>query len=82
MYNILPAFQGLLTKLKEYQRNDDYDYDFFGVLQSGINKLEEYEQEIEGIPAYMLAICKLFVLVKAFSNVFSSVESRTEVTVV
>ncbi|KAH9952539.1 ribonuclease H-like domain-containing protein, partial [Russula dissimulans] len=54
---VLPAFQGVLTKLKEYQR--DHGYEFFAVLQSGIDKLEEYQQEIESIPTYTLAICKL-----------------------
>jgi hypothetical protein len=77
---VLPAFQGVLTKLKEYQR--DHGYEFFAVLQSGIDKLEEYQQEIESIPTYTLAICKLFISVKAFFNEFSSVESKPEVTMV
>jgi hypothetical protein len=50
----LPAFEGLVAKLKKYQR--EHDLDVYGMIQAGIQKLEEYQQETDTAPAYTLSI--------------------------
>jgi hypothetical protein len=64
----LPAFEGLLAKLREYQ--DKHDLDVFDILEDGINKLQEYQQETDNVPAYTLAICKFLSLIIFFSKIW------------
>jgi allophanate hydrolase subunit 1 len=55
----LPAYEGLLLKLKEYQQKHQA---VSNVLEKGIEKLVEYQQETDNVPAYTLSICKCLVL--------------------
>ena len=57
LYGTLPAFQRLIYKLQDLQANEDLE--FYDIIQNGIQKLEEYQQETESVPAYKLAISKL-----------------------
>ena len=52
----LPAFEALLIKLKRIQREQDIE--FYDILEDGIEKLEEYKQDTDNVPAYTLAICE------------------------
>ncbi|KAI0283749.1 hypothetical protein BC826DRAFT_920380, partial [Russula brevipes] len=51
----LPAFKGLLAKLKRYQM---HDIEVDNIIEVGIDKLEDYQGETDDIPAYTLSICK------------------------
>ena len=56
LYGTLPAFQRLISRLQGLQRHEDLEV--YDIMQEGIDKLEEYQQETEGVPAYKLAISK------------------------
>ena len=56
LYRTLPAFERLLFKLKRLQ--NEAELEFNDIIQDGIEKLEEYQQETESVPAYKLAISK------------------------
>jgi hypothetical protein len=59
LWGTLPAFEGLLARLKAYQHSTDvYDTDIYNILESGIQKLEEYQENIDDVSAYTLSICK------------------------
>jgi len=45
----------LLFKLQEHQR---LDIDAHYIIEDGIDKLEEYQQETINSPAYILSLCK------------------------
>jgi hypothetical protein len=44
-------------RLKKYQHEHD-DLDVYDLIQDGINKLEEYQQETDNVPAYTLSTSK------------------------
>jgi hypothetical protein len=52
----LPSFDGLLKKLKGCQH--ELGIDVYDIIQDGINKLEEYQQETDSVPAYTLSVSK------------------------
>ncbi|KAI0000323.1 hypothetical protein BJV77DRAFT_939174, partial [Russula vinacea] len=55
--NTLPSFDGLLTTmLKRCQV--DLSMDVYDIIQDGIDKLEEYQQETDSVPAYTLSVHK------------------------
>jgi hypothetical protein len=54
--NTLPSFDGLLTMLKRCQV--DLGMDVYDIIQDGIDKLEEYQQETDSVPAYTLSVRK------------------------
>ena len=56
LYGTLPAFEKLLFKLRKLQ--NEAELEFNDIIQDGIEKLEEYQQETESVPAYKLAISK------------------------
>lgn len=53
LYGTLPAFEGLISKLKQH-KNEHEEVDY--IIEDGIDKLEEYQQEIANVPAYTLSI--------------------------
>jgi hypothetical protein len=54
--NTLPSFDGLLTMLKRCQV--DLGMDVYDIIQDGIDKLEEYQQETDSVPAYTVSVRK------------------------
>jgi hypothetical protein len=50
----LPAYHGLLAQLKNYQST--HGIEVFDTLEDGIEKLEQYQQETDSVPAYTLSI--------------------------
>ncbi len=63
----LPAFEALLIKLKRFQREQGIE--FYNILEDGIEKLEEYMQDTDNVPAYTLAICKYLLFLFLFSKI-------------
>jgi len=55
LWGTLPAFEALIFKLQEYQHTD---IDVDDIINEGIEKLEEYQQETTNAPAYILSLCK------------------------
>jgi hypothetical protein len=55
LWGTLPAFEALISKLQKHQHTD---IDVDDIINEGIEKLEEYQQEITNIPAYILSLCK------------------------
>ena len=49
-------FEKLLLMLKKYQ--DEHDLEVYDMIQDGIEKLQDYQQETVNVPAYTLAISK------------------------
>ena len=60
----LPAYEGLLKELRKYQREQGIE--LFDILEDGIEKLEEYKQETDNVPAYTLSICEYLLLLFLF----------------
>jgi hypothetical protein len=56
LHGTLPAFKGLILQLKGLQEKEELEIS--DIIQDGIDKLEEYQQETENVPAYKLAISK------------------------
>jgi len=68
----LPAYEGLLKELRKYQREQGIE--LFDILEDGIEKLEEYKQETDNVPAYTLSICEyLLLLIILFSKIWFSI---------
>ena len=68
----LPAYEGLLKELRKYQREQGIE--LFDILEDGIEKLEEYKQETDNVPAYILSICEyLLLLIILFSKIWFSI---------
>lgn len=57
LYGTLPAFQKLISRLQKLRSEEDLEV--YDIIQDGIRKLEQYQQETESVPAYTLAISKL-----------------------
>lgn len=55
LWGTLPAFEALLVKLQEHALSD---LDSYEIIQEGIKKLEEYQQETTNVPAYILSLCE------------------------
>ena len=55
LWGTLPAFKALITRLQQHQRTDVAVID---IIEEGVQKLEEYEQETTTVPAYTLSLCK------------------------
>jgi hypothetical protein len=58
LWGTLPAFEALITKLRQHQRSQTTHIASFEIVEYGIEKLEEYEQETTTVPAYTLSLCK------------------------
>lgn len=58
LWGTLPAFEGLLIKLKAHQELYDDDSEDYSIIEEGIRKLELYQQETNNVPAYTLSICE------------------------
>jgi hypothetical protein len=58
LWGTLPAFEALLTKLRRYQNDERSNIEIYDIINEGIQKLEEYQQETEYAPAYILSIRK------------------------
>jgi hypothetical protein len=54
----VPAFEGLINTLKNMQRSH---FSAYNIIQPGIEKLQEYQEQIVDIEAYILAIGKFSV---------------------
>ncbi|KAI0278307.1 hypothetical protein BGY98DRAFT_933889 [Russula aff. rugulosa BPL654] len=50
------AFEALITKLWQHQRSQTTHIASFEIVEYGIEKLEEYEQETTTVPAYTLSL--------------------------
>jgi hypothetical protein len=53
LFGTIPAFQALIAKLQEYRDKHDR---VAGIITAGITKLNDYLEETEIVPAYVLAI--------------------------
>lgn len=49
----LPAFYALTQKWEEYQEEHPETFD---IVQKGLNKLDEYHDRADAVPAYVLAM--------------------------
>jgi len=58
LWRTLPAFNGLIVKLQQLQRSEVSHRAPYEVIECGIEKLEEYEQETTTVPAYTLSLCE------------------------
>ena len=56
LHGTLPAFEGLILQLQCLQEKEELEIS--DIIQEGIDKLEEYQQETKNVPAYKLAISK------------------------
>jgi hypothetical protein len=56
LHGTIPAFEGLIFKLQSLQMEEELEIS--DIIQEGIDKLEEYQQETKNVPAYKLAISK------------------------
>lgn len=56
LHGTLPAFENLISKLQSLQMEEELVIS--DIIQEGIDKLEEYQQETKNVPAYKLAISK------------------------
>ena len=65
----IPAFEGLIRTLREYQHDN---FSSFNMIQPGIEKLEDYHAKTVDVPAYTLAICKFLISFMAFTNNYQS----------
>ncbi len=54
LWGTLPAFEALRIRLQQYQNQD---VETFDIVDEGIQKLEEYQQETTTVPAYILSLC-------------------------
>ena len=52
LWGTLPAFKALITKLEQSDLTD------LDIIQDGVSKLREYEQETATVPAYTLSLCE------------------------
>ena len=53
---MLPAFSAIKEKWRELQSQPNT---FPAVIQTGIDKLDNYVERVEAVPAYVLAMSKL-----------------------
>jgi hypothetical protein len=58
LWGTLPAFEALLIKLQRYKYDERSNIETFDIIDEGIQKLEEYQQETTSAPAYILSLCK------------------------
>jgi hypothetical protein len=58
LWGTLPAFEALLIKLQQLRDNGETGLGIYEVINEGIMKLEEYQQETTTAPAYILSLCK------------------------
>ena len=75
LWKTLPAFQALIQKLKDHQNNHS-SIDAYHIIDAGINKLEEYEEEIQGISAYTVSIGKKFILFIIITDLYTVLNPR------
>jgi hypothetical protein len=53
LFGTIPAFQALIAKLQEYgDKHNRVD----GIIRAGVMKLNDYLEETNIVPAYVLAI--------------------------
>ncbi len=78
LWGTLPAFEGLMSQLRHYQIYSIDHPTAFEVIENGIKKLKEYEQETTSVPAYTLSLCEYFNLIMAFSNIYFSIKSNNK----
>lgn len=57
--NTLPAFKAMKQKWEEHQ--DDHP-DTAGIVQKGLNKLADYHNHADNVPAYVLAMGNVVML--------------------
>jgi hypothetical protein len=55
LWGTLPAFEALTVKLQDHKMSN---IDTFDIIDEGIQKLEEYQQETAAAPAYILSLCE------------------------
>jgi hypothetical protein len=58
LWGTLPAFEALITRLQHHQRSNISEITSFEIIESGIEKLKEYEKETTSVPAYTLSLCE------------------------
>jgi hypothetical protein len=58
LWGTLPAFEALIVKLQKYRDDDETDPEIYDIINEGIMKLKEYQQETKSAPAYILSLCK------------------------
>lgn len=71
----VPAFEGLIKTLREYQYKNISAID---IIKPGIKKLEDYHAETAFVPAYTLAICKFLISHKQHLLIITQVLDPSE----
>jgi hypothetical protein len=56
--NAMPAFDAMVTIWKEQQQS--WGNPISNIIQEGIDKLDEYHDRLEPVPAYTIAMCMSF----------------------
>jgi hypothetical protein len=54
----VPAFEGLRHKWEELQQNEATPVKFYGVIQAGLEKIEDYQGRTDDVPVHVLAMGK------------------------
>ncbi len=55
LHRTLPAFKAIITKWNEYAEDNP---EYSSIVQEGIDKLEEYDDQAQSLPAFVLAMGK------------------------
>ena len=82
LWGTLPAFEGLIKKLQQLRDDSETNVRLYDIINEGIEKLEEYQQETKTAPAYILSLCKQLHLFWPFLIFGFSVESYGQVSLV
>jgi hypothetical protein len=52
----VPAYECLIHKWQELQDDEEMPAKFYDVIQAGIEKLKDYQERTDTVPAYVLAM--------------------------
>jgi hypothetical protein len=75
----VPAFKGLIQTLQDFQGTSILAFE---IIQPGIQKLEDYQDETTYAPAHILATCEFHKFLIALTNNYQSAQPIYEPTVV
>jgi hypothetical protein len=68
----IPAFEGLIQVLQTFQEDNPSS---FNIIQPGIEKLQDYQEETAFAPAYTIATCKFLIFKIIVANNYYSAQS-------
>jgi hypothetical protein len=52
----VPTFENLVRRWEEHRDDSETPAKFYNVIQAGLDKLEDYQERTDDVPAYVIAM--------------------------